>query len=376
MPEKKLINFRFSVTISFVLFALIMQINGIIHIWPDSIKICNSIMLDSFGSQLSMRLVGRFIHDDEQNVLDIQEIIDEFYENEEKLFERQNFLTSRVMLIDVAVKYYMLINGILFHIPIITSVIISIYFQDFIPSAPFYVPFVDPDQLQGFVVNEILMAFTSTMMFMLLIVMDLTYFYYALQSIPIGDIFVANLKEFEESLNKLNDIESKSYRGKNIQKPKSKNTVLDLSKKQIVKLITDFNNYNNFLSLLITYMHMPSLSIISTNAIAIGLSILVALFFSIPIGISMGLIFLLQILLPCIEGAIISHQNEKILNAVWEFPWYELSTTNQKIWLQFLHQCQNANEYKVMIFGRVNMELFANAIKTAYSTLMFFLELV
>lgn len=372
MADKKFMNPRFATTIFLCIFAFIMQINGFIHVWPDFIRICNSLLLDSFGAQLVMRFAVRFLTDHEQDVFIIEKTIFEFYEKEEQNLENQKFLNLKANFIDMALKFYMILNGILFHVPILTSIILSVLYKDFIPFAPFFVPFIDSEQFWGFILNEILMTLQSTMFYVVLVVVDLIYLYYTLQTLPMSEVLAKKITEYGEVIKKNQSYDFMLKFGKF---KKNENAQHDV-KKEIVKLITEFNSYNNFILSLINYIYLPIFSVIMTNAIAIGLSILVAMYFSVPIGFSIGLIFFLQVLLTCVEGAIISHHNQKIINAVYDFPWYELSASNQKIWLQLLHQCQNASEVKIMIFGLLNMERFTDAVKTAYSSLMFVLKLV
>lgn len=379
MLDKKLKNRKNIMIIFLCASFFVMQFNGIYHVWPDFINICNSLAFDSIALQILMRLAVRFMTNHEEDVNNFDLTILKFYEREEQNMKRRKFLNSRIKLIGVVLKSYMILNGVLFHIPILTSIIISIYYRDFILFAPFHFPFVNHKQLIGFILNEFLMG-TATVTFAgILITSELIYFYYTLQILSIGDIFIENIKEFgdevkneRQEINNVNNLEKISQKInliKNLRKKEAQND------RKIVRIITDFSINQNFTSLIIKYMQMLNFIAILMNALAIGFSILVVLFFSVPIGISMILIFLLQILLPCVEGAMIFYQNQKILNAVLNFPWYELSNSNQKIWLQFIHQCQNANEFKIIIFGHLNMERFTDIVKSAYSSSMFVLKL-
>lgn len=327
-----------------------MTINGILYIWPDFIKICNALVCGSFLLQLLMRFIGRLLHDDEQAVLDIQAIINDFYIKEEKNPERRKLLINRITSIEFLMKAYMLINGILFNIPIATSLAMSIYFRDLIPIAPIYMLFLDPEDLSGFIVNEFFMLFFSFMLFMLLIAVDITCLYYILQIIPMSDVLIMNMKELGDAIK----IQPKQHH--------------DEIRNKLIDIIKEFRKYNKYISLLVNYMHFPIFSVISTNALAIACSLLIAKFLSVLVGFSFGIILVLQVLLPCIEGAIISHQNNEIQNAVWKFPWIDLPHDLEKIWLQFMHQCQSANEFRIMLVGVLNMECFTNVINASYSS--------
>jgi hypothetical protein len=70
-------------------------------------------------------------------------------------------------------------------------------------------------------------------------------------------------------------------------------------------------------------------------------------------------------------GTIVSHQNEKLLRAVCNFPWYNLSVKKQKVYMQFIHQCQQATSIDLHIIGTFDMELFTNIMNLSYKYLNF-----
>jgi hypothetical protein len=98
--------------------------------------------------------------------------------------------------------------------------------------------------------------------------------------------------------------------------------------------------------------------------------------YSVPVGVSAIIGYTTEVALVCVEGAIITHLKEKILKDLWSFPFYELSPKMKKIYLQFLHCCQNSQEMEVPIFGTLNMEVFTNVMNGGYSLLNFFLNFV
>jgi hypothetical protein len=95
---------------------------------------------------------------------------------------------------------------------------------------------------------------------------------------------------------------------------------------------------------------------------------------SLPIGLALIMVFFFQVLLPCAVGSLISIQNKKLLEAVCDFPWYELSPKMKKIYLQFIHQCQNTTEFKLPFVGHVNMVMFSGILKASYSFLNYLLN--
>lgn len=360
-------------------------------------------MLEPLGFQLVCRLFARYFNDDENLVIKVETVIEDFYKAMEKDLKNRKLLLKRITMIESMIKIYTFINMLTFATPTVTSLILSYVSNEYIMFVPFSLPFTDSRQTVGFAINEIAMSFYSVMFFELLIQQDLCFIYFTMQVIPMSDIFIQDLKKVGKKLEKykktLNGLlnqrlnREKSYKlefdktqivkiyeqkSKLIFKSKSnamKNRKsITAMEEEVINNIKQFNSYNNYISMFQPYIYMSSFVAIFTNAIGIGLSIVVAKFFSISIGVSVISILTLQVLMPCLQGTIISHQNQKILNEVNGFPWYKMSIKMQKVWVQFIHQCQNANELEIMFIGVLNMECFKDVMNGAYSYFMYVLN--
>jgi len=125
---------------------IVMQINGLCHIWPNFIRICHSLMLEPIAFQLITRITARHINNDEQLVAKIHITIDEFYKNEEKVHENLDLLAIRVKFIEFLSKSYMLLNFICFMTPSMSALIISLISGNFVMLVPFWLPFTDPTE--------------------------------------------------------------------------------------------------------------------------------------------------------------------------------------------------------------------------------------
>ncbi|CAG9810817.1 unnamed protein product [Chironomus riparius] len=374
---------RFALVVFLAVNCIVMQINGLFHNWPNFIRICHSLMVEPIVFQLLTRITMRYINNDEQLVSDIHDTIDKFYKNEEKELDNQIILSAGVKLIEILSKSYMLLNFICFMIPPLSALIISWISGEFIMSLPFWLPFTDPTTTFGFTINMSLVTFYSVMFYDILISQDLFFINYTMQVIPIGDIFIHKMTKLGEKLSKIRENQkllatTQKYTFDNLQMMRRNLNIQEHSikqlEKQIISLIKSYNSYNDYISLIFPYMHYTTFVAISTSALGIGLSILVATFLSASIGISIMLIFTLQVLMTCFQGTIISYQNQKILDSAWDFPWYKMSVPMQKVWLQFIHQCQNSNELKIIIIGLLSMKSFTNVINGAYSYFMFILN--
>jgi hypothetical protein len=101
------------------------------------------------------------------------------------------------------------------------------------------------------------------------------------------------------------------------------------------------------------------------------MSIAVILGISIPIGIAALITFLSQLGVYCVLGTLIEIQNDKLLQKVNEFPFYELRNQKQKIFLQFIHAVQVTTNLELPLIGSTNMELFKDVVSAGYSFLGF-----
>jgi len=383
--DKSQINPRIILMLLLSSIYIVMHINGLIHIWPDLIRICHSLMVEPIAFQLITRILARFINNDEHLVAEIHDTIDKFYKNEEKDDENQKMLTFGVKLIKIQTKLYILLNFICFMTPSVYILMLSWISGELVTVIPLRLPFTDPREAFGFTINISLIIFYSVMFCEIFVSLDLFLIYYTMQIIPMGDIYIHKMRKLSERLSKYRKNEkllksTNQNKFDNFQMTRHKlNVQANLIKKlekDIINQIKSYNSYNNFIALIFPYMHYPSFVAIITNTIGIGLAILVATFLSTLNGICTILVFTLQVLMSCIQGTIVSHQNQEILNEAWNFPWYKMSVPMQKVWLQFMHQCQNSNELKIVIIGVLNMECFTNFINGAYSYFMFILNFV
>ncbi|KAL7012488.1 hypothetical protein ACKWTF_014880 [Chironomus riparius] len=383
--DKKPMNLRTSVMLLLSSIFVVMHINGLIHVWPNFKRICNSLMVEPIGFQLLTRMTMRFVNNDEQLVSEIHDTIEKFYKSEEKEPEKRKILDFSVKIIEILSKSYMLLNFICFMIPPMSALIISWISKEFFMLVPLWLPFTDPNEIYGFAINTSAMFFFCVMFYELLISQDLFFIHYTLQVIPMGDILIHKMRQLGEKLSASRKsvkilANTQNFTIEELIKTRQKLNILENSIKQhekdIINLIKSFNSYNSFISLIHPYMHYTKFVEISTNAVGIGLAILVANLFSISIGISVILIYTLQVLMSCIQGTVISHQNQKILDETWNFPWYKMSIPMQKVWLQFMHQCQSSNELEIVMIGVLNMECFTNVMNGAYSYFMYILNFV
>jgi hypothetical protein len=146
--------------------------------------------------------------------------------------------------------------------------------------------------------------------------------------------------------------------------------------KRLKNLIEEHNGYSDYVLRIMTFREMITFTTLYVNFIGIGLSLVAIRFTSPWFAVSALIIFVIQVFIQCFEGTLVAVQNEKLLENLHEFPWYELSNSQKKIFLQFLCICQNSSSFKLPIFGDVDMELFTNIMQASYSFLMYVIKFI
>lgn len=173
--------------------------------------------------------------------------------------------------------------------------------------------------------------------------------------------------------------------GKNQEKDFSKIRLLKINpnipesttvKSRLIEIINFYQEYNDFVVMNQEFMEITQFFCISTNAIGVSLCVVAIFELSISVGIVSLIIMISHIAYPCVLGTIISHQNDRLVKAISDFPFYKLDVADQKIFLQFLTFAQNTQELNVAIYGDVNMELLQNVLNVAYSYFMFLFNFI
>jgi hypothetical protein len=361
----------------------VMQINGFMKKYISLVDVCNSMVLCSVVFQVASRTVSFLFRDDTETVRRMYDLILKFYEREQNTIAYRPLLLRKLKNTEIFMKTYVVILTIGFYTPFITATILSLIRREFILFTPIYLPYTDPSQLFGFVINIVLLFVLTNICIGIFLAGDAYIILGSLQIIPMADIFGLKLKDFGMKLKEEPVVEDLDHQPSTSSGSGAcvtaaaalrQQNIREKLEKQLIELIKEFHDYNDYIGLVFKYTELTFFMALLCNAIAIGLSVIVMRFFSTAIGISYLFILILQVAMPCIFGTMVSTQNEKLLDAVCSFPWYELSVKNQKVFLQFLFECQNANQFDLLIIGLLDMELFKSVMNGAYSYLMYILN--
>ncbi|CAG9798248.1 unnamed protein product [Chironomus riparius] len=333
---------------------------------------------------LLARLLNRVNLDDEKRISDLKNLVINFYKQEEVNEKILPILKSGVKNTKYVIQLYLALSSIIYHIPIIASWIISYKNGVFEMFAELKLPYITNENLTEFVINSFFVLMTSTAMYLSFMIQDMTFIFHSSQTVSMADVLIYKLQMLGIKLTnskktaekKLLEVSCTSLRNYQITQYIKYNKILENTEDELDQIIKEHEKFNNYLSQMITSYQYTAFMALSFNSVALGLSIISARFVSIPIGCAASLIIVFQVLLPCTNGQLIIRQNEKFLNAVYDFPWYELSVRKRKTFLQFLLICQHTSKLTVPIIGNVDMNLFTNFVNASYSYFMFLIKFV
>ncbi|KAG5678802.1 hypothetical protein PVAND_008436 [Polypedilum vanderplanki] len=332
-------------------------------------------LLTAEGLTLTMLFRGliRFVRNEELNVKEIMESVEKIFKRDEHNPKYRLILENRLKLSDLVVNLLLKAILVLFCFFNIISWIISSYSTEFILAVPIYSPFIDPDTL-----SAALIAILSLIIYVVLMSIEMVYVFSTLQTISMMDVYCMKIKDFGVKLVKSKTEENtvkKSFlliqTSKVIRKQIKINKEKPKIEEQLIELIKNFKVYDEYLKIVFDYIQYPAFYVMSMNALAIGLSGLTTIYYSKVIEGLLALYHFVEVFIPCVQDTVIANQKEKLLNALWDFPWYELSNSKQKIFLQFMHLCQNSKEFEILIIDELNMELFTDIMNAAYSCVLF-----
>ncbi|KAG5673149.1 hypothetical protein PVAND_003218 [Polypedilum vanderplanki] len=369
-----------------ILFEL-MHINGIYTHKEDFIKLMPSFMIYVLIIQIASLLVNRLLGRDSEPLAYVHKITREFYEREEKNYEYLVTLNSTVERVIFAFKCYIPISIIFYHIPVITGWFVSIWKQEYIITLAIFLPYTDSSTAIGYLFNNILLIFGSSVVFIIYMARDMHAIFYPAQIFAMVEIFKLKMKNFGKGLSNFHKKKSsaeflsffepstsKTFK-KLIERPHSQtDDEFENLERQLIDLIEEYEVYDEYLTQIVTFISPLAFTALSTNSIAIGLALLYIRLVSVPIGLAFCSIYFYQVTLQCIIGTVISKQNEKLLQTVCEFPWYQLSSKRQKIYLQFIHRCQNTTTFNLPIIGKINLEILTGIVNATYSTWNFLMQ--
>jgi hypothetical protein len=190
---------------------------------------------------------------------------------------------------------------------------------------------------------------------------DATFLLYGLQCIAFVEILKAKLVELSEL------ISEKISREKYFRIVKRRILV----KRKLKEIIKLQNDYQKFKDLISDFGGLPTFVAIFVNVIAVCFSIIGALkitFVGGVGGLASALGFFFQMAIPCLIGNLISIQNEKFIDAIYDTTWYDIDENEtKKVLQQLLLIAQNSGSIELPMLGDLDNELLASIVNSIYS---------
>ncbi|KAG5676406.1 hypothetical protein PVAND_006244 [Polypedilum vanderplanki] len=327
-----------------------MAFNRIYESFHNTGELCCLLAIESFGINVAVRYVCELLLDTAKLRTDLIEIVKNIYKRDEQNHKYRLILEKNLEFISLTLKNMTRIFLMVCLIANFTAWIASWLTGEFILVAPIYMPWIDPQTLSGYIISSAILLFFTFWIYLVFLPAESKFFVTTLQTIPLIDVYCMKFQNFGEELKKskiqkpeIEKVEQSTSKEAKVETVKAESELrpeTDIERKLIV-LIKEFNEYDDFLKTFFKSIEIPTFVVLSINATAIGLAVLTTLYYSKVIGAILVGFFFFQVFIPCSQGTIISNQKKKLLIAIWDFPWYELSLKNQKVFLQFLHLCQN-----------------------------------
>jgi hypothetical protein len=367
----------------------VMHSHGLYQIWPDVPNICNSLVMFTFMAVIGVRFINKVVRHSNDCIQELFKTTITFYEQEEQTPKHRAVLHANLKLLMSVLNFFFWFTLIGIYIPAPVAWILSWYTGELILLAPVYLPYTDPKIPFWYIVNSAFVVFFELFLFVAYMASDLLYIFFIFQTFPMVEIYCMKMSKFGVKLIQIKTEKVAEQPGPSTSKMHAKDLrvfkdqmafekakEIETIERQLVTLIKEFNTYNEYVAVVLYYMEFSLFASTSLDSMAIGMAIVVTLYYSKAIGGIMILYLFSLVLVPCIQGTVILHQKEKLLNAICAFPWYELSKSKQKMFLQLIHLAQNANEFVVPIIGSIDMELFADVVNGGYSYFNFLYNFV
>jgi hypothetical protein len=390
LESRKLFTWPQKALVVIDLTATVAQINGMIIVWPNVAKLCNSVLGYFLGIQIVTRGISRYTKNDEKMSPEFEKIIDKFYEDNEKQEKFHDILYAHVKMSRRIIIALLIIYCSAFTLPITTGWMMTWISGEAKIFVPLVFPYIDPNTVFGYIFVQISIALLTYTFLIPITSGDTFNFYLTLQRVIMAKILNRKFDDLGKDLIKLRKMDEKIQKmdidelviikpdGDLLLNPilKEFENLRSYVNKQFKSLIEEHKGYSDYVLRIMKYRKMISFTVLYVNFIGIGLSLISIRFLSAWYGVSSLIIFTMQVFVQCFEGTLVALQNEKLLENLHEFPWYELSSSQKKIFLQFICVCQNSCSFKLPIFGNVDMKLFTNIMQASYSFLMYVIQFI
>ncbi|KAG5670675.1 hypothetical protein PVAND_000923 [Polypedilum vanderplanki] len=362
------INHRMLITTLYGFLGQIMIFNTIYDNWPQLDKIIQALLFQGAFIIINVRIICYAFERELQSHIPVisLKIIQRYEENHRfsELLHKNLDQNKKV------VKTYIFISTFLFGITAIVLSLQIILTGKLQQQALVYLPYLDHENAIGYFINFVFLCGISILGFLGFMPYDLFLIIYGFTVKGHADILIEMLKEFE------NDIKSETDENLIILPSTSNETFQELRNtqndfKKLLNFIKEYELYWNYVNEFNCFQSIISFISIGVIAVALCISLYMITKISFVTGISASGIYVCQMILPCVVGAMITNQNFRLLDAVNNFPWYDLSINNQKIFLQIIQIFQNIPSLKIIIFDELNLELLKNVVNASYSYYVF-----
>jgi hypothetical protein len=268
-----------------------MFANGCYQSFGDIYKLLHALVPAALILEYYGRIFNLFYRDYQKFAPSIHEKTLGFYAKYEDHPKYRDILARGVDSAEFYLKLHAYCNGLFFHLPIAYSAAVFIVLGEKFLFLNNYLPWTDPSENVGFVLNFALLIIVTPISFLGLLVMDSLFVFYGYQVVSFCDVLCGHLDEIGDGLMKL-EIKEKEFEGKkkklSILKQLEIEKLIEKELKRLegkfIEVIKEHREFEHFIKEIIFYTEIPTFFTITCNSLSIGICIVA--FFKINVVLS------------------------------------------------------------------------------------------
>jgi hypothetical protein len=277
MPERTLFHPRYLLAVFQTVTYNTMFTNGCYQSFGDIYKLLHALMPVAIVIMFCSKVYNLIYRDYQAFAPSIHRKTMACYEKYQSDPKLHDILAKRAHESEYYLKLMTFCSFMLFHLPSLNSLVVFLMTGQKFLCVYNFMPFTDPHETVGFIVNLCLLSFLMTTTFLGLMVESSLFVFYGYQVVPLCDILCSHLDEIGEGLVKLKEPEGceKMNNLEMVVALKNREDKLKKLEGNFIEVIKEHREFENFIQEIIFYHKIPTFFTIAFSSLSIGLSIVV-----------------------------------------------------------------------------------------------------
>lgn len=324
------------------LISCIMTAHSIGSEWPNKLEVVKVSVGIGIFTQSMVKSILIIANGDKFEKIRIN--IEEMYKTMEKVDNKRKAILSK------CIRHCSLVFKILFSVDasavlvfFVYPVIALVFMEERFMLFPFYCPLVDRHSALGFAVNSTIQGVLLMYTLLLHTPFDSIFAFVVLQVVAKREFLKADFDELQDFV-----LTTQLKLPGDQKKMKKKLRELILAHKAFDSYIDDVGNF---------YIG-PCFTTVSTSVFSICVALILIMVVRWPLAYGLTWALSGQLFVYFVYGTIIYQQVELVNECVWNFPWFMLSTVDQKSYQLLMVKAQRPINLEIKFIGRLDMETF------------------